>query len=117
MDAVIDFPPQALLCRVGLLQAMLDVLGNPTACSVEVFHSSPFGLHPLFAMNWFKQLLIASKTAFKTQMEGSMCSTIPRSFASGKNEDGMYTTAGMTETSERVVPGGLAAELVSNNTL
>ena len=72
-------------------EAMLDTLGNPSACSVDDFEANPFGLHPVFAMGWFKALLVASKAAYRAQSEGYLCSTIPRSFSSYKIKSSNYS--------------------------
>ena len=105
LDALADFPPHAVLGRAGLIQAMLDVLGSPLACSVEDAEHDPLALHPLLALEWFRKLLVAGEAGFHVQREGSYCSVVP--------EESPAAAAAAAAAREHGGPGAatLAAEL------
>jgi hypothetical protein len=64
--------------------------------------NDPLALHPLFALEWFRRLLVACAGGYRDQREGSLCSVMPA--------DSPCPASGGDGT-----VGVLAAELVSDN--
>jgi hypothetical protein len=90
-DVLSDFPPHVLFERQGLLQAILDVLGSSSVSSSSAYSQEETEydltfLNPLVAVRWFQQLFEISRTAYKVQEEGSLCSSVPASFSENANQ-------------------------------
>lgn len=77
MDVLVDFPPQAILSRPGLIHGVIDIVGS-TFTSLDII-TNPLGLNPPIAMIWLDKLMKKASESFLLQMEGNMCSSIPNS--------------------------------------
>lgn len=49
--------------------------------------ADPLGLHHLTALRWLERLLGKCKEAFRVQLDGSMCSSVPVAPHSSLNSD------------------------------
>ena len=68
---------------------------SPPLILVSLYaESNSMSLNPLFALKWFKALLKECSSAYATQLEGSLCSSIP-STLSGSDREGV-PSFGMT---------------------
>lgn len=83
------------VCLSACVSVCVSVAVHPLC--VPPTEKDPLALHPLFALDWFRRLLIACEDAYHAQREGSLCSVMP--------SDGPLTDGGAPV-------GGLAAELV-----
>jgi hypothetical protein len=84
MDVLVDFPPQAILSRPGLIHGVIDIVGS-TFTSLDII-TNPLGLTPPIAMTWLEKLMNKASESFLLQMEGSMCSSIPNSVVTRSEE-------------------------------
>lgn len=74
-NALADFPAHTLLSRAGLIQCVLDAVGSIYS-DVDA-HSCI--LTPIKAMAWLEGLASKAIDAFRNQMKGTLCSTVPQS--------------------------------------
>jgi hypothetical protein len=89
-DVLEDFPVHALLQRPGLIHALLDVLGSTVIDSYtedtgddnSAAGPSAMTVCPLVAVRWFEALIKKGTEAFQAQLDGGLCSRVPKSLAS-----------------------------------
>jgi hypothetical protein len=79
VDALYDFPAEALLARTGLLEAILDLLGSvgfsTDSCDLGYDLISTSALSPQLAMFWCKCLLQSLCRSWGQLVDGGLCSS------------------------------------------
>jgi hypothetical protein len=88
-DVLYDFPANAILQRVGLLETLLDIIGSavsneeeglfvhtilttPPLKSIDSEARAITTISPISVMQWFEILLEKCKTAFEQILNGSL---------------------------------------------
>ena len=88
-DILVDFPVPIILSRKGLLEYVLDCVGTGITMSES---DQPVDLSPADALAWLTQLFEKALSAFKLQMDGSLCSTVPKSHDEEVSDTSSYSS-------------------------
>jgi hypothetical protein len=120
-----ELPAPALLGQTNLLRAVIDLVGAPVSqtdigkrqrwtiihlldylvCDAGMYldiDADPLGLHHLTALRWLERLLGKCREAFRVQLDGSMCSSVPAAPHSSLGADVDLAT-GLVSTEQRSV--------------
>lgn len=95
-DAATDFPPEVLLQRPGLFQAILDCIGTPFSdADIGIFslysretklvmiklisfpESDPYGCHPIACINSLRIIMRKAEKAYSSYLDGGLVAHSP----------------------------------------